>query len=84
MRQRSFLSLRTLLTLPQHFFLFQQLKSTLKGQRFQSVKEIKENSLEDLRAIPKNAFQDSFRKWKKRWERCFNSQGEYFEGDKTE
>jgi transposase len=69
---------------PADFFLFQKLKSTLKGQRFQSVQEIKENSLEDLRAIPKNAFQDCFRKWKKRWERCINSQGEYFEGDKTE
>jgi hypothetical protein len=55
----------------------------LKGQKFQSVEEIKENLLEDLRAIPKNAFQDCFRKWKKR-EWCINSQGEYFEGDKTE
>jgi hypothetical protein len=56
----------------------------LKGQRFQSVEEIKENSLEDLHAILKKAFQDCFRKWKKRWERCINSQGEYFAGDKTE
>jgi transposase len=52
---------------PADFFLFQKLKSTLKGQRFQSVEEIKENSPEDLRAIPKNAFQDCVRKWKKRW-----------------
>jgi transposase len=69
---------------PADFFLFQKLKSTLKGRRFHSVVEIKEKSLEDLRAIPKNAFQDCFRKWEKRWERCMNSQGEYFEGDKTE
>jgi transposase len=84
---RDFLAKQETMVLPQppyspdltqaDFFLFQKLKSTLKGQR-------KENSLEDLRAIPKNTFQDCFWKWKKRWEWCINSQGEYFEGDKTE
>jgi hypothetical protein len=63
---------------PADFFIFQKLKSTLKGE------EIMENSLEDLRAIPKNAFHDCFRKWKQHWERCINSQREYFEGEKTE
>ena len=58
-------------------------KSTLKGRRFQTVEEIKENSLQDLRAIPQNTFQDAFQNWKKRWERCMNSRGEYFEGDKS-
>jgi hypothetical protein len=29
-----------------------------------------------------NTFQDAFQKWKKRWERCVKSGGEYFEGDK--
>ena len=36
----------------------------------------------DLRAIPQNKFQDAFQNWKKRWERCIKSGGEYFEGDK--
>jgi len=58
--------------------------STLKGRRFQTVEEIKENSLQDLRAIPQNTFQDAFQNWKKRWERCINSRGEYFEGDETD
>jgi transposase len=52
---------------PADFFFFPKIKSTLKGQRFQSVDEIEENLLEDLCAIPKNAFQDCFRKWRKRW-----------------
>src|SRR5215469_3884082 len=69
---------------PADFFVFPKLKSTLKGRQFQTVEEIKENSLQDLRAIPQNTFQDAFQNWKKRWERCINSRGEYFEGDKSD
>jgi transposase len=63
-------------------FLFPQLKSSLKGRRFQMIEEIEENSTRDLRAIPQNKFQDAFQNWKKRWERCIKSGGEYFERDK--
>jgi transposase len=45
---------------PAEFSLFPKLKSTLKGHRFQTVEEIKENSLQDLRTIPQN----TFRNWK--------------------
>jgi len=69
---------------PADFFLFPKLKSTLKGRRFQTIEEIKENSLQDLRAIPQNTFQHAFQNWKKRWERCTNSRGECFEGDKSD
>ena len=69
---------------PADFFLFPKLKPTLKGRRFQTVEEIKENSLQDLRAISQNTFQDAFQNWKKRWERCINSRGEYLEGDKSD
>ena len=67
---------------PADFFLFPKLKSSLKGRRFQTVKEIEENSIRDLRAIPQNTFQDVFQNWKKRWARCITIGGEYFEGDK--
>jgi len=62
--------------------LFPKLKSSLKGRRFQTVEEIEENFIRDLRAIPQNAFQDKFQNWKKRWEWYIKSGGEYFEGDK--
>ena len=65
---------------PADFFLFPKLNSTLKGRRFQKIEEIKENSLQDLCAIPQNTFQN----WKERSERCINSRGEYFEGDKSD
>jgi len=51
---------------PADFFLFPKLMSTLKGRRFQTIEEIKENSIHDLRAIPQNTFQDAFQNWKKR------------------
>jgi hypothetical protein len=47
------------------FFLFPKLKSTLKFRRFQTLEGIKENLLQDLRAIPQNTFQDAFQNWKK-------------------
>jgi transposase len=43
---------------PADFFVFPKLKSTLKARRFQTVEEVKENSLQDLRAIPQNTFQN--------------------------
>jgi len=67
---------------PTEFFLFPKLKSSLKGRRFQTVEEIEENSIRDLRGIPQNTFQDAFQNCKKSWERCINSGWEYFEGAK--
>jgi len=32
-------------------------------------------------AITESVFQEAFRQWKKRWERCIASRGDYFEGD---
>ena len=69
---------------PAELFLFPKLKSTLKGRRFESIEAIKTNSLAHLRSIPKTAFQENFRTLKKRWQRCIQSRGEYFEGDKAE
>jgi len=63
---------------PADFFLFPKLKSSLKGRQFQTVEEIEENSIWDLRAILQNTFQN----WKKCWEQWIKSGGEYFEGGK--
>ena len=55
---------------PADFFLFPKLKSSLKGRRFQTAEEIKENSIRDLRAVLQNTFKDAFQNWKKSWARC--------------
>jgi len=64
-----------------YFFLFPKLKTTLKGRRFQTIEEIYENAIRELRAITESAFQEAFQQWKKLWERCLASRGDYFEGD---
>ena len=67
---------------PADFFLFPNLKSSLKGRRFQTVEEIEENSIRDICVILQNTFQDALQNWRKRWARCIKGGGEYFEGDK--
>jgi len=64
---------------PADFFLFPKLKSTFKGRCFQTIEEIQENVIRELRAITESAFQEAFQQWKK-WERCIASGGDYFEG----
>jgi transposase len=41
---------------PAEFFLFPKLKTTLKGCRFQTTEEIKENAIRKLTAITESAF----------------------------
>ncbi|KYN28546.1 hypothetical protein ALC57_02036 [Trachymyrmex cornetzi] len=61
--------------------LSKKLKRPMKGRRFATIEEIKAASLEELKAIPKSAFQKCFDDWKKRWHKCIVSEGDYFEGD---
>lgn len=67
---------------PADFFLFPKLKLPLRGTRFQSVEDIKENSRRELNSIPEAAFQKCFNEWIIRWRKCIVSEGAYFEGDK--
>ena len=63
------------------FFLFPKMKRDLKGKCFQNVEEVREKTTETLKAITLQEFQNCFEQWKKRWDNCIDSQGEYFEGD---
>jgi hypothetical protein len=58
---------------PADFFLFPKLKPTLQGRRFQTIEEIQEKAIRELRAITESAFQEAFQQWKKRWEQCIAS-----------
>jgi len=66
---------------PADFFLFPKLTTTLKGRRFQTSEEIQKNAIRQLCTIIESAFPEAFQQWKKRWERCIASKGDYFEGD---
>lgn len=69
-------------TAPADFFLFPKLKLPLRGRRFESIEDIKQNSRKELMAIPKSAYKECFNEWIIRWRKCIQVQGEYFEGDK--
>ena len=58
---------------PVNFFLFSKLKSVLKGQRFNTVAEIKEISLNELRAIQPEKLKRSFCQLKGRWQKCIDA-----------
>ena len=45
---------------PADYFLFPKLKTTLKGRRFQTREEIKENSIRELRTITESTSQEAF------------------------
>jgi len=66
---------------PRVFFLFPKLKTTLKGCHFQTIEEIQENAIRELHATTESVFQEALQQWKKCWEWCIASRGDYFEGD---
>lgn len=66
---------------PCDFWLFPKLKSPMKGTRFDSINDPKENTTRALKDIPKECFLDCFEQLKNRWNKCIVSYGEYFEGD---
>jgi hypothetical protein len=69
---------------PCNFWLFQKLKTILKGQIFADLSDIQRNVKMLLRGIPENNFQDCFRQWHHHHlMKCIASQGEYVEGDSS-
>jgi hypothetical protein len=63
------------------FFLIPELNIPMKGRRFATIEEIKTAWLEELKTIPKSAYQKCFEDWRKGWHMCITSEGYYFEGD---
>ena len=87
---RQFLAERNIATLkhppyspdlaPCDFFLFPKIKSVLKGTHFSDIDSIKMAATTELKKIPENAFQECFESWKKQMHKCFQVEGDYFEG----
>ena len=68
---------------PCDFFLFPQLKKTMKVRRFDDIEEVQANATRQIRVITKSDFQRCFRQWQEGWNKCIEAKGDYFEGDKT-
>jgi hypothetical protein len=56
----------------------------LKGRRFETASDIQRESQAVLDSIKKNDFYGAFEVWKKRWDRCIRSKGDYFEGNESQ
>jgi len=67
---------------PSRLLSVPKIKRPIQRKRFDDVEAIKKKkSLEELKSIPEEDFQRAFLQWKRRWEKCIATQGEYFEGD---
>ena len=65
---------------PCDFFLFPKIKSVLKRTHFFDIDSIKMAATTELKMIPENVFQDFIESWKRRMHKCFEVEGNYFEG----
>jgi hypothetical protein len=66
---------------PCDFFLFPKLKLKLKGCWFDTIEEIQAELQRVLDTLTEKDFQEPFKKWRRRWDRCLCAGGNYFEGD---
>jgi hypothetical protein len=57
------------------------MKLKLKGYRFDTIKEIQTEAQKLLDTLTEKDLQEAFQKWRRRWDRCLNAGGNYFEGD---
>lgn len=66
---------------PCDFWLFPKVKAAMRGKHFESIQDIKEAVTAQLDTLTKEDFQHCFAEWQERWDKCVQSEGEYFEGD---
>jgi hypothetical protein len=55
------------------------LKIKVKGCHFDTTEAIEAESQALLNILSEHDFQDAFRKYQKRWERCIRAEEDYFE-----
>jgi hypothetical protein len=60
------------------FALLPKLKIKLKGLHFKTVPDIQRELQAILDSIKENDFHGAFEAWKKQWDHCIHSQGDYF------
>jgi hypothetical protein len=63
------------------FALFPKLRMKLKGRCFETMSDIQRELQAIHDSIKENDFHGAFEAWKKQWDWCIRSQGDYFEGD---
>ncbi len=66
---------------PNDFFFYPTPKLPMRGLRFQTLDDLEDAVDDHIGRIPAFKYQDCIlRAWPRRWQRCIDSEGEYFEG----
>ena len=63
------------------FFLFPEVKSALKGTRFESLVAVQAKAVEIMNKLSEDDLQHCFQQWKICMQRCRDRGGEYIESD---
>jgi hypothetical protein len=66
---------------PCDLFLFPKMKLKLKERRFDTTEEIQAELQRVLDTLAEKDFQEAFKKWRRRWDRCLHVGWNYFDGD---
>jgi hypothetical protein len=53
----------------------------MKVKSFESIQDIEAAATGHLQTLRNDDFQNCFRKWQERWDKCVRREVEYFEGD---
>jgi hypothetical protein len=62
------------------FFVLRD-ESEFEREVFANIAEVQRESLVALDSISVEDFRQHFQQWKRHWDRCIQSQGDYFKGD---
>jgi hypothetical protein len=57
------------------------IEDKTEGCHFDTTETIEAELQVVLNTLKEHDFQDAFKKWQKRWERCIRSEGDYFKSD---
>jgi len=59
-------------------------KKTCYNIRPNDVETMKRETTKEPRSLTSEDFEGRFERWKRRWDKCITTDGDYFEGDKTD
>jgi len=56
----------------------------MRGQNWDDVETIKHEMTRQLRSLTSEDVEECFNQWKRRWDKCIATDGEYFEENKID
>ena len=83
---QQFLTSKQISVLPQPPYspdIAPRVKTVVKGHHFQTTQDVQKAVTRVLEDITEDEFQKCYHQWQKRWKKCVQSEGNYFEGDNT-